>query len=174
MPPEWLAPETLDEALELKAERGGEATVVAGGTFVGILVNQRLLAPAAFLSLRGVPGLDYVEANGELRLGAMTTHRSVELSPAVRAGWPALARAFGLGEQVVSGHATPDHYVLDRTGTTKREHLVNGGVLEPEELRALADLGRALEAHFGGPQDVEWAIRGGELYLLQSRPVTSL
>jgi len=96
LPPEWLAPETLDEALELKAERGGEATVVAGGTFVGILVNQRLLAPAAFLSLRGVPGLDYIEANGELRLGAMTTHRSVELSPAVRAGWPALARAFGL------------------------------------------------------------------------------
>ena len=81
---------------------------------------------------------------------------------------------FGLGEQVVSGHATPDHYVLDRTGTTKREHLVNGGVLEPEELRALADLGRALEERFGGPQDVEWAIRGGELYLLQSRPVTSL
>jgi aerobic carbon-monoxide dehydrogenase medium subunit len=96
LPPEWLAPETLDEALRLKAERGGEATVVAGGTFVGILVNQRLLAPAAFLSLRGVPGLDHIEANGELRLGAMTTHRSVELSPDVRAGWPALSAAFGL------------------------------------------------------------------------------
>src|ERR671931_2315962 len=36
---------------------------------------------------------------------------------------------FGLGEQVVSGHATPDHYVVDRTGAKKRERLVNGGVL---------------------------------------------
>ena len=94
--PEWLAPASLDEALALKAERGAEATVVAGGTFVGILVGQGLLAPAAFLSLQRVPGLDYVEANGELRLGAMTPHRTVETSPVVRAGWPALAATFGL------------------------------------------------------------------------------
>jgi len=94
--PEWLAPGSLEEALALKAERGEEATVVAGGTFVGILVNQRLLAPTAFLSLRRVPGLDYVRANGDLRLGAMTTHRAVELSPVVRERWPALATTFGL------------------------------------------------------------------------------
>jgi aerobic carbon-monoxide dehydrogenase medium subunit len=93
--PEWLAPRSLGEALALKAERP-DATVVAGGTFVGILVNQRLLAPQAFLSLRDVPGLAYVEANGDLRLGALTTHRTVELSPVVREGWPALAETFGL------------------------------------------------------------------------------
>jgi carbon-monoxide dehydrogenase medium subunit len=96
MQPEWLAPESLDEALALKAERGEDVTVVAGGSFVGLLVNQRLLAPSAFLSLRGIPGLDFVEANGDLRLGAMTTHRTVERSPAVRAGWPALAATFGV------------------------------------------------------------------------------
>jgi carbon-monoxide dehydrogenase medium subunit len=60
------------------------------------MVNQRLTAPTAFLSLRDVLGLDYVRANEELRLGAMTTHRTVELSPAVRQGWPALAAAFAL------------------------------------------------------------------------------
>ncbi len=91
-----MAPRSLEEALALKAEHGEDATVVAGGTFVGIMVNQRLLAPAAFLSLRDVPGLDYVRANGELRLGAMTTHRTVERSPVVRDGWPALAAAFGV------------------------------------------------------------------------------
>jgi carbon-monoxide dehydrogenase medium subunit len=94
--PEWLAPESLEEALALKAERGEAATVVAGGTFVGILVSQHLLAPEAFLSLQRVPGLDYVRANGDLRLGALTTHRTVELSPLVRAGWPALQRAFAV------------------------------------------------------------------------------
>jgi pyruvate,water dikinase len=81
---------------------------------------------------------------------------------------------FGLGEQVVSGEKTPDHYVVDREGVSKRERLVSGGVLEPEELARLAKLGRTLEERFGGPQDVEWAIAGGELYLLQSRPVTTL
>src|SRR5207249_6392160 len=40
---------------------------------------------------------------------------------------------FGLGEQVVSGHETPDHYVIDRAGAPKRERLVHGGVLEPAE-----------------------------------------
>jgi carbon-monoxide dehydrogenase medium subunit len=95
-PPDWLAPTSLEEALELRAEHGDEATVVAGGTFVGVLLNQRLLAPSALLSLNAVPGLDGIESGGELRLGAMATHRSVELSPGVMAGWPALARAFSL------------------------------------------------------------------------------
>jgi carbon-monoxide dehydrogenase medium subunit len=93
--PEWLAPESLDDALRLKAERE-EATVVAGGTFVGILVNQRLLFPSAFLSLGRVPGLAYVKAGDELRLGPMTTHRAVELSALVRERWPALATAFAV------------------------------------------------------------------------------
>ena len=81
---------------------------------------------------------------------------------------------FGLGEQVVSGQVTPDHYIVDRSGRVKREQLVNGGVLQPDELARLAELGRDLEQQFGGPQDVEWAIEGGEFYLLQSRPVTAL
>jgi pyruvate,water dikinase len=81
---------------------------------------------------------------------------------------------FGLGEQVVSGHATPDHYVVDRTGAVKRERLVNGGVLGAQELADLAELGRSLEERFCSPQDIEWAIDGEKLYLLQSRPVTTL
>jgi pyruvate,water dikinase len=81
---------------------------------------------------------------------------------------------FGLGEQVVSGTVTPDHYVLDRAGAVKRQQLRDGGVLTPGELHRLAELGRGLEERFGRPQDIEWAIAGGEIYLLQSRPVTTL
>ena len=93
----WLAPETLDEALELRAERGAEATVLAGGTFLGILMNQGFLEPDALLSIGQVPGLDAIEVvDGELRLGAMATHRAVERSPVVREGWPVLAHAFSL------------------------------------------------------------------------------
>jgi aerobic carbon-monoxide dehydrogenase medium subunit len=92
---EWLAPRSLEQALELRAARA-DATVVAGGTFLAILMNQGFLEPSCLLSLRDVPGLDHVEAGGDLRLGATATHRAVELSPAVREGWPALARAFSL------------------------------------------------------------------------------
>ena len=94
---EWLAPSSLPEALALRAERGEDATVLAGGTFLGILMNQGFLQPAALLSLGRIPGLRGIEVvDGELRLGAMATHRAVERDGRVRAGWPVLARAFGL------------------------------------------------------------------------------
>lgn len=81
---------------------------------------------------------------------------------------------FGLGEQVVSGEVTPDHYVVDHSGTIKREHIVKQRVLEPEEIRQLVALGTHLAKHFGTPQDIEWGIEDGKIYLLQSRPITTL
>jgi carbon-monoxide dehydrogenase medium subunit len=95
--PEWMAPASLDEAIALRADRGDEATVLAGGTFLGILMNQGFLTPSALLSLGRVEELRAIAVDrGELRLGAMATHRAVERSPAVRDGWPVLARAFSL------------------------------------------------------------------------------
>ena len=81
---------------------------------------------------------------------------------------------YGLGEQVVSGEVTPDHYLVDRQGAVVRAHEPNGGVLSVEELARFVELGRRLEDYFGGPQDIEFAIAGGEIFLLQSRPVTTL
>jgi carbon-monoxide dehydrogenase medium subunit len=93
---EWLAPSTLRDAIALRAARD-DATPLAGGTFVGILMNQGLLRPDALLSLGGVPELRGIDvAGGELRLGAMVTHRAVECDDRVREGWPMLARAFGV------------------------------------------------------------------------------
>ncbi|NUP61659.1 MAG: phosphoenolpyruvate synthase [Nonomuraea sp.] len=102
----------------------------------------------------------------------------------------------GLGEAVVSGLVTPDHYVLDASGAVtayvpgRREVVVRavagGGVVhesgagEPAEplpdgvLRELADLGRRVAAHFGRPQDIEWAYADGRVWLLQARPMTKL
>lgn len=81
---------------------------------------------------------------------------------------------YGLGEQVVSGEVTPDHYVVDRKGTVKLERLVHGRVLGDDELHGLSELACHLEEHFGAPQDVEWAIAGDQMYLLQSRPITTI
>ncbi|QXV56158.1 PEP/pyruvate-binding domain-containing protein [Amycolatopsis sp. TNS106] len=79
----------------------------------------------------------------------------------------------GLGEAVVSGAVTPDHYRLDAEGETVEGP--DDGCLTPSRLSALAAVGGELERHFGAPQDVEWAFDGeGELWLTQSRHITTL
>jgi aerobic carbon-monoxide dehydrogenase medium subunit len=94
---EWLAPRSLEHAADLRAERGAEATVLAGGSFLGILMNQGFVDPRCLLSLRDVPELRSIDIrDGELCLGAMVTHRMVERDSSVRAQWPVLCRAFGL------------------------------------------------------------------------------
>jgi pyruvate, water dikinase len=83
--------------------------------------------------------------------------------------------AFGLGEQVVSGEVTPDHYVLDRQGAIKRSRIVGEQVLSDEQCALLARLGQHLADLHGCPQDIEWAFDAdGTLFLLQSRPVTTV
>ncbi len=52
--------------------------------------------------------------------------------------------------------------------------LVDRQKLSPAEIRELARIGRDVEQHYGGPQDIEWAFEKGKFYLVQSRPVTTL
>ncbi|MDQ3862184.1 MAG: pyruvate, water dikinase [Actinomycetota bacterium] len=80
----------------------------------------------------------------------------------------------GVGERVVSGEVTPDHYSLDRKGKLKRQKIIDERVLTDEELLKLAELGSRLEDKHGVAQDIEWAIVGEEIFLLQSRPVTTM
>jgi pyruvate,water dikinase len=107
--------------------------------------------------------------------------------------------AWGLGEVVVGGLVTPDRYEVERatrgvvrmagaqeymlvrderTGETVRRDVPaekrGTPVLSDAEVRALAELGLEDEAHYGAPQDAEWAIARGEVYLVQTRPVTTL
>jgi len=110
--------------------------------------------------------------------------------------------SLGLGEAVVAGLVTPDHLVLRRQwwrwriverGLGRREMVVRpraaGGTEHVEErthatatepalpdqaLRELAHLGAGIQRLFGRPQDVEWAWAGGELFILQARPITAL
>jgi pyruvate,water dikinase len=105
----------------------------------------------------------------------------------------------GLGEAVVSGAVNPDHFVVDTTtgeiverrlgekrlavratagGGIQQVELTSGNTeacLSDEQLRALAAVGARVEAHYGAPQDIEWAIDAvGKLWLVQSRPITTL
>lgn len=82
----------------------------------------------------------------------------------------------GLGEALVGGRASPDHYVLDRTGRTLEAHLEGAEpVLTPGDRAALLEAARAAEAREGHPLDLEWAIdRQERIYWLQARPITRL
>ena len=106
--------------------------------------------------------------------------------------------SWGLGESVVGGDVTPDQWVLDHGtrsvlqsrlaakkvmtvrapgGTTVQsvpEDWCERPTLTTAELMALASLGRQAAAHFGRPQDIEWARTADGFQLLQARPVTSL
>ena len=106
---------------------------------------------------------------------------------------------WGLGEGIVSGALTPDHYKVDREtyemvyefvpekplmfcrtgqhGIAKVDvppDKVSARVLTDNQLRRLVDLGNRIEKHFGSPQDIEWAMEADALSVLQSRPITCL
>jgi phosphoenolpyruvate synthase/pyruvate phosphate dikinase len=108
--------------------------------------------------------------------------------------------SFGLGEAIVSGRVTPDSFVIskDTFQIVERDifpkevavypHPDGGGTVErqidasrqrqpslsDEMACEVARLAAKVEKHYGAPQDVEWGLVGGDLFLLQSRPITTL
>ncbi len=91
---EYSAPATLEEALGLLAD--GERKVLAGGMSLVPLMKLRLATPEQVVDLGRVPGLNGIaEAGGAVHIGAMTTHREIEMSPLVRSKCPLLAETAG-------------------------------------------------------------------------------
>jgi aerobic carbon-monoxide dehydrogenase medium subunit len=90
-----LQPRSLPEAVELLQKHGDDARPLGGGTTLVILMKQRALHFPYLVDLQTIPGLNEIRKDADgVRLGAMATHRMVELSPLVRDWFPALAEAF--------------------------------------------------------------------------------
>ncbi len=105
---------------------------------------------------------------------------------------------YGLGESVVSGEVEVDHLELDKAtlavigqtigrktkmvaaiaNGTEERHVpadqANTPCLSDAQVRAVAELLKKVESHYGWPQDIEWGWRGEALYLFQARPVTTI
>lgn len=93
----------------------------------------------------------------------LTGHRDETIVTAVR----------GLADPLVSGEAVGEEWVIrkGRAACTR----AGDGALEPGQALAVAALARRVEAEFGSPQDIEWAIdAGGDLFLIQARPMTAV
>lgn len=112
--------------------------------------------------------------------------------------------SWGLGEFIVGGKVIPDHFIVriqegtsnlsiktSKLGTKRRilqwnieqqqicelttpAHLRKALTLNQEQVFQLARIGQTLQSHFGCPQDIEWTIHQNQIYLLQSRPITTL
>ena len=117
-----------------------------------------------------------------------------------RRGLAIVSAVFGLGTALVGGDADAEVYEVDRAGRIERQHIAHkrtqhsfdpdaeGRIktqavhaeamdlpaLDATQASAVAALARRAESFFGQPQDIEWAIAEGRLYLLQSRPITTL
>jgi rifampicin phosphotransferase len=78
----------------------------------------------------------------------------------------------GLGDRLVSGEASPERWVIAHNGSIEAPS--QDGVLDRARAQAIGALARRVEEHRGGPQDIEWAIDGETLWLLQARPITAV
>jgi rifampicin phosphotransferase len=78
----------------------------------------------------------------------------------------------GLGERLVSGQAVGDHWVVRGQDAACRDG--REGAIAAAQAVAIATLARRVERDFGSPQDIEWAIADGQLFLLQARPMTAV
>ena len=105
---------------------------------------------------------------------------------------------YGLGEYIVGGKVTPDHYVVDKdslkivikkvepqkimltrkNGQNKSLRLTtqkgSSQKIDDNDIKSLANLGKIIEKHYNFPQDIEWAKEGNTLYIVQTRPVTTI
>jgi len=91
---EYHAPASVDEALAILGRYDGEARVLAGGQSLVPMMNFRLATPKAIVDLNRIPGLAYVEEEGEVvRIGSMTRQRRLEFEPLVATKLPLLREA---------------------------------------------------------------------------------
>lgn len=80
----------------------------------------------------------------------------------------------GLGEALVSGLSSPQRFICRPGDVPQRQEGEGSEVISPDQVAEIASLARRLAERLGSPQDVEWAVEGGRLHILQSRPITAL
>jgi CO/xanthine dehydrogenase FAD-binding subunit len=133
-PFEYFAPTDLPEALDLLAQYGDEAKILAGGQSLIPLLNMRLARPRVVIDINRIADLDYIVpgADGALLIGALTRQRAIERSGLVQTHYPMLAAAMPY----------VGHFQIRNRGT------VGGSIAHADPAAELPALSLALEAQF--------------------------
>lgn len=94
-PFEYLEPLSIEEAVSLLKKYGNKARVLAGGTDLVPLMKEKTVRPECVISIGRIAGLDYIRFDGEkgLRIGALTTLRSIEQSPQLQPKYGLICQA---------------------------------------------------------------------------------
>ncbi len=131
----------------VQAYRARTAAIDPETTGIAVLVQAMVPAAAAGVAFTADP---------------LTGDRAEVVITAVR----------GLGERLVSGDAIPEQWRV-RGDAIRREDGPET-VIDAGQARSIAELARRVEATFSVPQDIEWALAGGRIFLVQARPMTAL
>ena len=98
-----------------------------------------------------------------------------------RRGIVVISAIAGLGTGLVSGESNSDDYQVDRSGNVSRNQRAvsdlsenDGRVLDDQQANRIAAMARQIARRLRRPQDIEWAIEGGDFYVLQTRPISTL
>jgi pyruvate,water dikinase len=151
--------ETLLNVQGVEAVLEAAATCVASATDARLAMYGQAIRPMAVLVQRMV---DADAAGVAFSANPLTGNRDEVRVSATR----------GLGDKLVSGGIDADEWLVTRDHATAVAQPLNA--IGPEVARRVAALARSAEAARLAPQDVEWAIAGDRLWLLQSRPITVL
>ncbi|WP_298102164.1 xanthine dehydrogenase family protein subunit M [Bradyrhizobium sp.] len=91
---DYVAPTTVDAAVEALVAANGEGKVLAGGQSLLPLLNFRMTRPGVLVDLNGIQGLSFIEPRGDrIAIGALTRHREIEQSPLIASKLPVMAAA---------------------------------------------------------------------------------
>ena len=130
---DYFAPTTLDETLELLAQHGPDAKVLAGGQSLMPMMNLRLVRPAVVVDINRVEGLSGISAsNGTITVGALTRQRDLERSDVIR-------DAFAMMTAAISHIG---HFQIRNRGT------IGGSLAHADPAAELPALCTALDAEF--------------------------
>ena len=162
---DYLTPTSISEAISLHESYGDQAKYIAGGTDVMVKIKEGKISPQYVISLRHLQGLDHIiYEKGELKIGAMVTHRMLELSPTIRKEFPILIDAVeNIGSVQIRNVATIGGNIVNAVPSADSAvPLITLGaevrVIGPKGKRAMA-----LEDFFIGPGKT--LLKGGEILL---------
>jgi carbon-monoxide dehydrogenase medium subunit len=159
---DYLKPKTLEDVLSLLNQHGKKAALIAGGTDVIVMMKQKTMSPGVLISLRGIPGLDQIQYDVTLRIGAMVTHRALEKSDLIRKQFSALADAVdALGSIQIRNVATIGGNVCTAapSADTATPLLVLGAQVKIKSLKEEKTV--SIEEFFMGPG--ETILKKGEI-----------
>jgi CO/xanthine dehydrogenase FAD-binding subunit len=91
---DYVPVDTVEAALAALAAAAGDAKIIAGGQSLVPMLNFRLLKPSVLVDINRIPGLAFIEDDGDaVRIGALTRHRQIEIAPLIAENFPVMAAA---------------------------------------------------------------------------------